>query len=1082
MNQNFRKTALLVGAFSLLGLCYSPQAHAAEAVQDVQQATKKITGTVVDAMGPVIGASVMEKGTSNGSITDFDGNFTLNVKPGATIVISYIGYETQEIKVGQESTFNITLKDDNAVLEEVVVVGYGTQKKKLVTGATIQVKGEDIAKLNTTNALTAMQASTPGVNITQASAQPGQGFKVNIRGVGTMGTSSPLLVIDGISSGTADNGLNGLNPADIESIDVLKDAASAAIYGARAANGVILVTTKQGKEGKIQASYDGYVGWSNPLKRPATLNATQYMQVVNELMFNTTGNAVNWGSIVPQEVLDRVSQGWQGTDWFDVYRNKNAMQFNHSFSLTGGSERSKFALGLNYTSNEGTFGLDAAPKYKRYGGRINSEHVLLKGKSHNIITIGENISYWYNSRSGLQEQSGYWNSIQPVYIASPLVMPYDANGNLTSFADNSSGYSGQMWSNPLQGLLNGQFNSTEKERNFGVGATFFWIVEPIKGLRYRGSFNTGYSSRTTRAYGSPFSMNQSASSGAYTVNQSSSDGGSFSVDNTLSYTLPMLGKHAIDVMVGQSFERTDWGQSLSVGVQALEGSEKSMVHNPIYAWPSNYAAKDVSSFSGAPWGDSSLASFFGRVNWNYDEKYMATFTMRADGSSNFARGHRWGYFPSVSAGWVITSEKFMEATKSWMDYLKIRASWGQNGNCQIDNFQYLATISYSPADYADFAYKFGSSMSQTLSQTNYTPGAYADIVPNEDISWETSEQLNIGLDARFIGGRLGLNFDWYVKKTKDWLIVAPIELVMGTNAPYINGGDIKNTGVEVALSWNDKIGSDFNYRVNLNFATNKNEVTRIANEQGLINGQDKALFENSSYVSRVQVGHPIAFFYGMDYDGIWQSQAQIDAARAAGKAVRDDAQPGDMIWTDYDGDGVINYDLDRHEIGNPHPDFTLGATLGFDWKGLDFSVTGSGQFGMQVMQYYRTAQLANPYDNFTQDIFERWHGEGTSNTQPRLILAGDNNQWVSTRYMQDADFFRIQNITLGYDFNKLWKGSPFQQLRLYVQAQNLHTFTKYTGVDPEIGSSGGKDSWARGIDVGLYPTSRTYLVGVNIKF
>ena len=1083
MNRNFRKTALLMGTMACLGLGYSSNAYAAGAPQEIQQATKKITGTVVDASGPVIGASVVEKGKSgNGVITDFDGNFSLTVSPGATLVISYIGYETQEIKVGNQSNFSITLKEDNAQLDEVVVVGYGVQKKKLVTGATVQVKGEDIAKMNTTNALTAMQASTPGVNITQSSAQPGQGFKVNIRGVGTMGTSSPLLVIDGISSGTADDGLNGLNPADIESIDVLKDAASAAIYGARAANGVILVTTKQGKAGKIQASYDGYVGWSNPTKRPATLNAQQYMQVINELMYNTTGNAVNWSSLVPENVLSMVNQGWEGIDWFEEYRNKNAIQFNHSFSLTGGSERSKFALGLNYTSNNGTFGKEVAPQYKRYGGRINSEHILLKAKDHDVITIGENISYWYNSRNGLQEGNGYWNSIQAVYKASPLVMPYDANGNLTSYADNSTGYSGQMWSNPLQGLFNGQYNSTEKERNFGVGATFFWIIEPIKGLRYRGSFNTGYSSNTKRSYGRPFSMNQSSSSGAYTVNQSSSDGGSWSVDNTLSYVLPMLGKHAIDVMIGQSFEKTQWGQSLSVGVQALEGKEKSMVHNPIYAWPSNFAADQVTSFSGAPWGDSSLASFFARVNWNYDEKYMATFTMRADGSSNFARGHRWGYFPSVSAGWVVTSEKFMEQTRSWLDYLKIRASWGQNGNCAIPNFQYLATISYSPTDYADFAYKFGSSMSQTLSQTNYSPGAYADIVPNEDITWETSEQLNIGLDARFLSGRLGLNFDWYKKTTKDWLIQAPIELVMGTNAPYINGGDIENKGFEVALSWNDKIGKDFNYRANLNFATNKNKVTRIANEQGLINGQDKALFENSSYVSRVEVGHPIAYFYGMDYEGIWQSQAQIDAARATGKAVRADAQPGDMIWCDWDGDGEINYDKDRHEIGNPHPDFTLGATLGFDWKGLDFSVTGSGQFGMQVMQYYRTAQLANPYENFTQDIFERWHGEGTSNTQPRLVLAGDNNQWVSTRYMQDADFFRIQNVTLGYDFNKLWKGSPFQQLRLYVQAQNLYTFTGYTGVDPEIGSSGGKDSWARGVDVGLYPTSRTYLVGVNIKF
>ena len=1054
---------------------------------------KTVTGTIVDETGePVIGATVRVEGTQIAAVTDFDGNYSIEVPKDGKVVVSYIGYKDMPTTGGR-----LQLQTDSNDLEEVVVVGYGVQKKAHLTGSVGTVPMDDIQDLSSGSLASTLSGLVNGMSVSGGDGRPGENARISIRDVNSLGeigstAQQPLFVIDGyiypndvkvgnITQNLGAEAFNNLDPSEVESISVLKDA-SAAVYGARAANGVILVTTKQGKAGKIQVNYDGYVGWSNPAKRPATLNAQQYMQIVNELQYNTTGNAVNWNSIVPSDVLDRVNQGWQGTDWFEEYRVKNALQFNHSFGMTGGTDRSKFSMNLNYSSNNGTFGKEVAPQYKRYGGRINSEHVVLKGKDHDIITIGENISYWYSSRTGLGESNGYWNSIQAAYIASPLVMPYDANGNLTSFAENSSGYSGQMWSNPFQGLFNGQFNSTEKTRDFGVGATFFWIIEPIKGLRYRGSFNTGYSSDTKRSYGRPFSQNQSASSGAYTVNQSSSDGSSFSIDNTLSYTLPMIGKNAFDVMIGQSFERTDWGQSLSVGVQALEGNEKSMVHDPIYAWPSNFAADQISSFSGSPWGDSSLASFFGRVNWNYDEKYMATFTMRADGSSNFARGHRWGYFPSVSAGWVITSEKFMEATRSWMDYLKIRASWGQNGNCAIPNFQYLATISYSPTDYADFAYKFGSSMAQTLSQTNYSPGAYADIVPNEDITWETSEQLNIGLDARFIGGRLGLNFDWYIKKTKDWLIQAPIELVMGTNAPYINGGDIENKGIEVALSWNDKIGSDFNYRVNLNFATNKNKVTRIANEQGLINGQDKALFENSSYVSRVEVGHPIAYFYGMDYEGIWQSQAQIDAARQAGKAVRDDAQPGDMIWTDWDGDGVINYDLDRHEIGNPHPDFTLGATLGFDWKGLDFSVTGSGQFGMQVMQYYRTAQLANPYDNFTQDIFERWHGEGTSNTQPRLILGGDNNQWVSTRYMQDADFFRIQNITLGYDFNKLWKGSPFQQLRLYVQAQNLYTFTGYTGVDPEIGSSGGKDSWARGIDVGLYPTSRTYLVGVNIKF
>ena len=386
MNRNFGKTALLMGAMTLLGLGYSSNANAADAVQEVQQATKKITGTVVDAMGPVIGASVMEKGTSNGTITDLDGNFTLNVKPGATIVVSFIGFETQQIAVGNRDNFQITLKDDNAVLEEVVVVGYGVQKKKLVTGATVQVKGEEIAKLNTTNALTAMQSSTPGVQITQSSSQPGKGFKVNIRGVGTMGASSPLLIIDGINAGTADDGLNGLNPNDIESIDVLKDAASAAIYGARAANGVILVTTKQGKAGKVQVQYDTYVGWSNAYKVPGTVNAQQYMQIINETNFNTYGTATNWSSIVPQAILDKVDNGWKGTDWFKEYENKNALQFSHAMTMTGGSDRSKFSISLNYSSNEGIMGADNASNYKRYGGRINSEHVLLKANDRDVIS------------------------------------------------------------------------------------------------------------------------------------------------------------------------------------------------------------------------------------------------------------------------------------------------------------------------------------------------------------------------------------------------------------------------------------------------------------------------------------------------------------------------------------------------------------------------------------------------------------------------------------------------------------------------------------------------------------------------
>ncbi len=1089
MNQNFRKTALLMGAMVLLGLGYSSNANAAGAPQEIQQATKKITGTVVDAQGPVIGASVVEKGTTNGTVTDFDGNFSLNVKEGATIVVSFIGYETQEIKVGNRDNIEITMRDDNAVLEEVVVVGYGVQKKKLVTGATVQVKGEDIAKLNTTNALTAMQASTPGVNITQSSSQPGQGFKVNIRGMGTIGDSSPLLIIDGINAGTADNGLNGLNPNDIESIDVLKDAASAAIYGARAANGVILVTTKQGKAGKVQIQYDGFVGWSNAYKVPAMVNAKQYMQIINETNFNTYGAAQNWPSLVPQSIIDKVNQGWEGTDWFKEYENKNALQFSHAVTVTGGTDRSKFSMSLNYSSNEGIMGADNASSYKRYGGRINSEHVLLKGKDllgeeHDIITIGENLSYWYHKSHTLAESNGYWNVMQAAYIASPLVEPYDANGNITSYAKNHTGYSDMIYGNPLNHFVNGGFGSLNRSRDFGVGATFYWIVEPIKNLRYRGQFNTGYSSNNYRQVGLPYSSSNTSASNSYTLSMSQGQSSSFTIENTLSYILPKLGKNTIDILIGQSMERSDWSTGMNMSFEVTEENLNTLVLNGWdYNIPANYETQYLNGHGGYDNPTSgSIASFFARANWNYDEKYMATAIIRADGSNNFARGKRWGYFPSVSAGWVITNEKFMESTKSWLDFFKLRASWGQNGNCNIGNFYYLSNIKFSPTDYADYGYKFSSDMFNTVNRNVYQTGAYASNVPNPDVTWETSEQTNIGFDARFIGGRLGVNFDWYVKKTKDWLVTAPMNAVLGyEEAAMVNGGDVKNTGFELALSWRDQIGSDFTYHANVNVATNKNEVTRLQNLD-FINGQDKAIFENSSWVSRVEVGHPIGYFNGMSYSGIWQSQAEIDAAIASGKAVIPGAVPGDCIWDDWNGDGQISLSEDRHEIGNPHPDVTLGVSLGFEWKGLDFGLTGSGAFGQQVMQCYRTALLASPYGNYTVDAFDRWHGEGTSNKYPRLTVGSINDQWVSTRYMQNADYFKIQNITLGYDLTKLVKALPFSQFRIYVQAQNLYTFTGYTGVDPEIGSSGGKDSWARGIDVGLYPTARTYVVGASIKF
>ena len=1049
-----------------------------------------VKGLVNDENGdPVIGATVRVLGTNNGTVTDLDGHFQVNATPNAQLSISYVGYETQKVNVGGQKNLTIVLKSEDTTLNDVVVIGYGTMKKKLVTGATVQVKGDDIAKLNTTNALEAMASSSPGVQITQSSSQPGKGFNVTIRGKGTIGNSAPLYVIDGVPGGN----LDGINPADIESIDVLKDAASAAIYGARGANGVILVTTKQGKTGKVELSYNGSVGWSNCYKRPQLLNAQQYMAIMDEYSFNTSGQKVDFSAYIPQNVLDKVADGWTGTDWWGAFENKNAIQQNHSVTLTGGSDRSKFAMSYTYTGNEGIMGADVASYYNRHTIRINSDHVLLKAKDFDVITIGENISIGYNKSHDLAEGGMYWSYIHSLLQTNPLVPMYaneiDPNaaaGELYNHVNYGEGWNDYWFNNPYEGLTKGGFNSMAESRNLNANATAFITVQPIKGLKWRAQFNYNWNAGAYRSYGEPRSP--SAGSGtvtSYNVSQSSNMSSNWSVENTLTYALPDIKGHNITVMAGQSFQSTAWGTNLSGSNSVNAGSQFATLKGWNSAYLANFSTDlALATLSGNPNDDEYLASWFGRVTWDYKERYMATVTMRYDGSSIFNKGHRWGSFPSVSAGWVISNEKFMESTRSWMDFLKIRASWGQNGNNSIAKYQYLATIAQSSSA-GDSGYKFSDDYSFTLSGTPNV-GAYANIVPNPDVTWETSEQLDLGLDARFLGSRLGVNFDWYKKTTKDWLIVAPRIAIEGTNPAYINGGDVQNTGIELGLSWNDRVGKDFSYSASVNIATNKNKVTRIANENGYINGTSSVLSQGTEYIYRAEVGKPIGYFYGMSYSGIWQNQEQIDAARAAGKAVLDNAQPGDCIWDDYNGDGVITYAegaaCDRHEIGNPNPDVTLGINLGINWKGLDFSVNGAGAFGQQIMRSYRSF-ADSWWHNYDTTIFDRWHGEGTSNTQPRISGTGHNNTvWVSNRYMENGDYFKIKAVTLGYDFKKAWKACPFQQLRLYVQAQNLYTFTGYTGLDPEVGSAGGADSWASGIDLGLYPPSRTYLVGVNIKF
>lgn len=1039
--------------------------------QSQSSATITASGTIIDSEGePVIGASIIPEGQNTGVTTDIDGKFNIVVKPGTKLRISYIGHKT--VTLPATTGMNITLEPENSLLDEVVVMGYGTQKKKLVTGATVQVKGDDIARQNTVNPLGALQTQSPGVNITQSNGFIGQGFKVNIRGIGTIGSSEPLIVVDGVANGSLDN----LNPSDIESIDVLKDAASAAIYGARAANGVILVTTKQGREGQSTISYDGYVGVQNIYKMPHLLDAQEFMAIQDEGRVMDGLAPYNWGTYIPQADLNAIAAGtWKGTNWLDEVRNKDAVLTNHALNFTGGDATGNYSIGLAYTYQEATMGVpDAMPTMNRYNARINSQKVVKRLNGHDFITIGETVNYKYQEIDGSFATGGiYWNGIHNMLVMSPLMHAYNANGDYYMEKDRvADGYNWDISNgankNPIA-YLDYQMNQNRSKSHY-LQSSIYLQIEPIERLKFRTLFGYIFAGSSYRSYTPVHEITSYIHNDVDDVSQSLNMSSRWSWENTLNYTWK-IGKNDFDVLLGQSIEK--WGYNSDSLSATMEGSNFSdLAHAYLSNVPFN--ASSVTAVSGAPGSQGTLASFFGRINYNYDEKYMASFIMRADGSSVFARGHRWGYFPSVSAGWVMSNEDFMEGARQWLDFLKIRGSWGQNGNCAVSTFQYLSLIAsnnnwggYSFGDKVDFV----------------DTGSYAYKLTNPDLKWETQEQLDFGFDARLLRSRLGVAFDWYRRTTKDWLVTAPVLGGYGADAPAVNGGNIINTGVELGLTWNDAVGRDFNYSASFNLAYNKNKVTKIANEDGIIHGPGSVLWEGAEECYRAaEVGQPVGYFFGYKSAGIFQNQAEIDAYQGAFINGREKAQPGDVIWVDTNNDGVIDA-KDRTNLGSPHPKITMGINFSAQWRMLDFSINGYAALGQKVMKCYRDF-VASPLQNFTSDILDRWHGEGTSNTLPRLTSSTSSN-WnrVSDLYVEDGDYFKIKNITLGLDFKKVFPKIPFGQLRLYASVQNVYTFTKYSGMDPEIGFGGeNAGSYAQGIDLGYYPSSRNILFGINIKY
>ena len=1018
---------------------------------------KTVTGKVLSASDnePLLGATVIVQGKQGGSVTDLDGKFSIEANDGQTLVVSYIGFITQRVKVNGDNLV-IKLEEEANSLNDVVVIGYGVQKKKLVTGANINVKGDDIAKLNTSNPLQALQGQTPGMTIISQSGQPGSGLKVNIRGMGTINGSDPLYIIDGIRGDIA-----SLNPADIESIDVLKDAASAAIYGSQSANGVVLITTKSGKEGRAVVSFDGYVGWQNKPRSVKMLNAHEYMTILDEQAINSGKQPYDWSAY---KSIYNTDGSVIDTDWVDQMFRKNAQTGSYNIGVTGGSKTGNYALTLGYMNQEGIVGGKDVSNYERYNFRVNSDWQVKPW-----LKIGEQVSFIYTKNRGVSVGNAYNNTLKGAFGMSPLVPVYGKNNYKSPYLNTKfmDWQDVQAMGNPY-GLMMTNTNNENNAARFS--ANVYADAEWLKDLHFRTVVGYEYYSSDYRNFTPIYEFSDySRNINQTRVSQNASHNHQLTWTNTLSYSWKWKA-HSLNALVG-----TEAYQFSGIGVGAGQGKLKSGFDDWSHAYISNGTAsspEDGLSASGAPALKQRMFSYFGRAGWNWKETYMLNATLRADASSKFARGNRWGYFPSVSAGWLVSNERFWKPVANVLDYFKLRVSWGQVGNQNIGDLMFV-----SPITTAGVYYLFGNQYGAAAQAPFY--GAYESRLANEKVKWETSEQIDLGFDARAIDGRLNINFDWYYKTTKDWLVVAPILATAGTGAPYINGGDVKNTGVEVGLSWSDRLGKDLHYYVNVNGAYNHNEVGNIPTEDGIIHGTDGngQLYDNSTEFYRASNGRPIGYFWGYKTAGVFQNQQDINDWIAAGNGVlQSDVQPGDVKYYDIDHNGVIN-DADKVNLGNGMPDFTYGFTLGFDYKGFDFNVTANGMVGNDIVQAYRN--VGTKTANYTTEVLSRWTGEGTSNKYPRVTENNINWQF-SDLFIHDGSFLRVSNITLGYDFVKILKTQLFSQARLYFQIQNALTFTKYNGMDPEIGY--GVNSWASGIDLGYYPRPRTILVGVNLKF
>ena len=1005
---------------------------------------KTISGVVTSATDsePLIGVSVQVRETATGGITDIDGRYSVSAQQGQTLVFSYIGYQSQEIKVGTSSVINVVLKEDTEMLDEVVVVGYGVQKKKLVTGATVQVKGDEIAKMNTTNPLQAMQGQTPGVSIASTSGQPGADMKVSIRGLGTVGNSAPLYLIDGVGGD-----ISTLNPADIERIDVLKDAASCAIYGSSGANGVILITTKQGKVGKVSVSYDGNIGWANIYKMPDMLNAKEYMAVMDQVAYNNGGQPYDWSKFVDADLLTAYQNGTNpGTDWVKEFRNKNAVVTNHALNVTGGSEFSKFSTGIGYQYQDGAFGGPVKTDYRRFTFRINSEHVIYRKGDVDVIKFGENIYYQHKQNQGVQLGNQYSNDLSNALRAIPLIPVYNENGDffmyddLKNFGTSANGildYTAYA-SNPMAHMVYNQAGNN-KNKNFNLNTAAYLEVQPLKNLIYKGQVSYKQWSSSWRSYLPVYQINNQGDSRDkdQTINNVSL-GWNWSLTNTLSYRFDITDLHHFDVLAGTEYSKSRPTYGESVEATGYNSAFGDFTH----AYLHNTERKATATVNGYPSDYGSKMSYFGRLNYDFKETYMFSAIIRADGSSKFAKGNQWGYFPSFSAGWVISNEAFMKNTASWLGFLKVRAGWGQNGNDNIPNSNWRA--GYEFGDYG--LYTFGSD------KNGGTTGAYPNRLANPDLTWETSKKFDIGFDLSLIN-RIHLTFDYYNEETSDALFEVPLSMTTGMSTVYQNIGAIRNRGIEASINASVINNNNLTWNIYANMTWNKNKIIKLSTDEPI------------EYTYQIiEEGRPYRQFYMKEYAGV---------DRENGKPLWYLNEEGNETTSDYNAAA-------KRYVGDADPKVLGGFGTNLSWKGFDFNMNFTYRLGGKVFDSgasFTGFGMANRTP--LKDVaLNSWTEENKDAKYPQYIY-GDPNKatQTSSRFLYSSNFLRISNMTLGYTVPvNLTKKIFIQKLRAYISIDNLYTFTSndFVGYNPE--------TYSNGVIAWQYPATRTFIGGIQLSF